>query len=428
MADNITKGANILDFTIQSNSGGGSVDCSLIVQEYKYYESVLSNSYTASAVIVETGNGGNEQGTLDSLPIRGGELSTISIEDNQGGSINVPLYVNRVNNGAPGTQSDRYTIDFASQEYFSNELTRVVKRYEGKISDHVNSVLTEVLQTKVPLDIDDTSLDYNFIGNDRKPFYTCTWLASKSVPAQGVGDAAGFLFFQTRDGFHFKSIDTIFGQGQPVKKYTYNNTGTRVEGSDGEIISYTIDSDTDLSSNLRLGTYNNRSVYFDFYAMNYRVVDYNIDEQSGGAQVAGKKGSQNFVAPEFIQGPSRIMTNVFDIGNNPQGTGDAQLENWKSDPENPNYKAEETMVQSMMRYNQLFTVKTNIVVSGDLTIKAGDLIECDFPELSSGNPTNFNEESGGIYMVADICHKITPSECLTSMGLIRDSYGKKGGF
>ena len=145
MADNITKGGNILDFTIQSNSGGGSVDCSLIVQEYKYYESVLSNSYTASAVIVETGNGGNEQGTLDSLPIRGGELSTISIEDNQGGSINVPLYVNRVNNGAPGTQSDLYMIDFASQEYFSNELTRVVKRYEGKISDHVKDVLENVL-------------------------------------------------------------------------------------------------------------------------------------------------------------------------------------------------------------------------------------------------------------------------------------------
>lgn len=428
MANNIAQAGNILDFTIQSNSGGGSVDCSAIVMEYKYYESVLSNSYTASAVIVETGNGGNEKGTLDSLPIRGGELSTISIEDNQGGSINVPLYVNRVNNGSPGTQQDLYMIDFASQEYFSNELTRVVKRYEGKISDHVNSVLTEVLQTSVPLDIDDTSLDYNFVGNDRKPFYTCTWLASKSVPGQGVGDAAGFLFFQTRDGFHFKSIDTIFGQGQPVKKYSYNNTGNKVEGYDGEIISYTIDSDTDLSANLRLGTYNNRSVFFDFYAMNYRVVDYNIEEQSGGAQVAGKKGSQTFVAPEFIQGPSRVMTNVFDIGYNPQGTGDQQLDNWKADPEEPNFKAEETMVQAMMRYNQLFTVKTNIVVSGDFTIKAGDLVECDFPELSGGNPTNFNQESGGIYMVADICHKVTPNECLTSMGLIRDSYGKKGGF
>ena len=154
MANSIAQAGNILDFTIQSHSGGGSVDCSAIVMEYKYYESVLSNSITASAVIVETGNGGNELGTLDSLPVRGGELSSISIEDNQGGSINIPLYVNRVNNGSPGTQSDRYMIDFASQEYFSNELTRVVKRYEGKISDHVTSVLSEVLQTSLPPDRD----------------------------------------------------------------------------------------------------------------------------------------------------------------------------------------------------------------------------------------------------------------------------------
>ena len=31
------------------------------------------------------------------------------------------------------------------KEYFGNTQTRVVKRYEGKISDHVNSILTEVL-------------------------------------------------------------------------------------------------------------------------------------------------------------------------------------------------------------------------------------------------------------------------------------------
>ena len=38
MANSIAQAGNILDFTIQSNSGGGSVDCSAIVMEYKYYE------------------------------------------------------------------------------------------------------------------------------------------------------------------------------------------------------------------------------------------------------------------------------------------------------------------------------------------------------------------------------------------------------
>ncbi len=426
MANNVAGAGNISDFTITSNTGGGSVDVSATVVEYKYYESVLSNSYTATAVIVETGNGGNNKGTLDSLPIRGGEKAQISISDNNNGSLNVPLYVNRVRDGMPGTQKDVYMIDFASQEYFANQQSRVTKRYEGKISEHISSILSEVLSSSSETDVDSTAFDYNFIGNDRKPFYTCTWLASKAVPDQGVGDAAGFLFFQTRDGFHFKSIDNIFGQGSPVKKFIYNNTGNQSAGADANIISYTIESDTELHQNLTLGTYNNRSMFFDFYAMNYRVVDYDIEEQSGGAKNAGKES--NFVSKEFTQSPSRIMTNVLDIGYNPKGSGNEQLDNWKQDPENPNFKVEETMAQTIMRYNQLFTIKTNIVVPGDFSIKAGDLIECDFPELEQGNPTNTNKESGGIYMVAHICHKVTPSESLTSMGLVRDSYGKKGGF
>ena len=34
-----------------------------------------------------------------------------------------------------------------------------------------------------------------------------------------------------------------------------------------------------------------------------------------------------------------------------------------------------------------------------------------------------NPQSGGIYMVSEVCHKITPRECFTSMTLIRDSFG-----
>ena len=94
------------------------------------------------------------------------------------------------------------------------------------------------------------------------------WL--EYVPSQGVGGAGGFLFFQTRDGFHFKSIDNIFGSGQPVGKFNYNNTGGQVEGSNNNILNYTIESDTELHQNLTLGTYNNKSIFFDFFKMNYR--------------------------------------------------------------------------------------------------------------------------------------------------------------
>lgn len=414
-------------FNLRSNVNNDTVDISAGVVEYNYYESVLSNTISATATVVETGNNSEsgKNGTLDSLPIRGGERARIKVSDNQGGTLDVPLYVNRARDAIPGTQQDFYILDFASQEYFANTQTRVTKRYEGKISDHISSILGDVLPVSGEVDVDETSLEYNFIGNDRKPFYVCTWLASKSVPAQGVGGAAGFLFFQTRDGFHFKSIDNLF-RGSSVKKFNFNNTGNKVAGNDANVLNYTIESDTELHQNLTLGTYNNKSIFFDFLSMNYKEVSYSIEQQSGDVEVAGRKGdSYNFVAKEFTRTPSRFMTHILDIGVNPKGTGDKQLENQKSNPGEPNLQVEDTAVQSIMRYNQLFSVKAQITIAGDFSIKAGDLVECSFPELSGADLTNTNDQSGGIYMVAHVCHRITPKSTFTSLGLVRDSYGKR---
>ena len=55
--------------------------------------------------------------------------------------------------------------------------------------------MKEVLKTDTTtFNIDSTAIDYNFIGNDRKPLYVCTWLASKSVPigtSSGTGNSVG---------------------------------------------------------------------------------------------------------------------------------------------------------------------------------------------------------------------------------------------
>ena len=144
------------------------------------------------------------------------------------------MYVNRVKNVLPGTQKDVYSIDFAPRELFANEQCRVVRRYDGKISDNIREILSKEtskgvgIKTKKKLDIDETALKFNFIGNDRKPFYVCTWLASKSVPAEAgsVGGAAGYLFYETYDGFNFKSIDVLFDKkkNKPKGNYIFTNT------------------------------------------------------------------------------------------------------------------------------------------------------------------------------------------------------------
>lgn len=425
---------NIQKFKISSNQSDKAIDLSGGVVEFRYYESVLSNNVTATAVIVDSGYESEgetikaSKGVLDALPIRGGERADIVIEDNNENKLTFKpmkgLYVNRVRDADPGTSKDVFFVDFASKEYFANEQQRVIKRYEGKISDHVKEILNSLGEVKIE-QIDNTSLTYNFIGNDRKPFYTCTWLASKAVPDKDVGTRAGFLFYQTRDGFNFRSIDKIFEE-EPIKKYMFNNTGEPPVGYDGNILDYSIDSDIDLKQNLTLGTYNSRAIYFNPFSMDYYVKEFKYNPDNIGK--AGKYFGGDLVAKEFIETPTRLMSHVFDVGAMPDGTGNEQLEQWKKNSTSPNYDAENTMAQSVMRYNQMFTIKTNITIAADFSIKAGDIIQCDFPEVSGDRVKERNPQTGGIYMVASVCHRVTPRETFTRLALVRDSFGKKTGF
>ena len=448
MADNTaTRAGNITRFQIyQAKNGGESVDMSAAAVDIRYYENVLSNSVSATAVIVETGFsdktlGDNTKpvGIIDGLPIRGGEQVILEIEDKQktpnklSFKADSSLYVNRVRDIDPGTQKDVYSIDLCTREFIANEQTRVIKRYDGKISDSVNKILTDKqgLNTQKTVEADTTLINYNFIGNDRKPFYVNTWLASKSVPDLSVngksakGGTAGYLFYENYEGFKFKSIDKLFEQS-PVKRYIYNNTADKPREYDDKILSYTIERDIDLQQNLTLGTYSNSSIFFDFYAMDYKRRTFNVDDYQKDKIVNAGKQDILYVADEFRRPPSRLMSHVLDVGTLPSGKDiTAQLDTWKNTPFDPTYDAANTMVQSIMRYNQMFTIKINIVIPGDFSLKAGQMIFCDFPELTINKDTDTNKESGGIYMIASLCHRITSRDTFTSLSLVRDTFGRK---
>jgi len=447
---------NIVKFQISSNFTDYAVELSAGVVDFRYYENVLANNVTASATIVETGyqaddKGGaaGKQSTVDGLPIRGGERTDITIEDAYGNELTLEegLYVNRLRDVDPGTSQDVYFLDFASKEFFANEQTRVVKRYEGNIGDNVEKILKDVLKVEADIEIDNTLSPYNFIGNDKKPFYICTWLASKSIPESGKGGSAGYLFFQTRDGYHFKSIDKILG-GEAKKKYIFNNSTELPEGFDAKILSCEINSDVDVGKNLMMGMYNNRSIFFDPVSFNYEVRSFPepevpqtegqiVDEKTtpqvpssedyvAKTETAAEEPASELIAKEFRQSPTRLMSFVLDTGAIPSGTtSQEQLVTWNDDKTKPDFDIKDTMVQSIMRYNQLFTVKTEITIPGDFTIKAGDLVECSFPELSGSESEEVNSETKGIYMVASVCHRITPDSSTSSLSLVRDSFGGK---
>ena len=57
-----------------------------------------------------------------------------------------------------------------------------------------------------------------------------------------------------------------------------------------------------------------------------------------------------------------------------------------------------------------------------------DLPNLDTAFIDDAEIENENKQSGGKYMVGYVCHRVTPRDTFTSLGLIRDSFGKGGGF
>ena len=437
-------------------------DLSLGCVELSYYEDILSNSVSASAVIVESGlsdsnigfgkNNTNPgyAGILDNLPVVGGEQVNLIFEDNQiqpttlkfQASLNNELYVNRVRQINPGTQKSVYSLDLCTREFISNEQSRVVKRYNGTISDNV----VEIIRGNLPsrgfdqglfslkgVDVDKTAVPYNFIGNDRKPFYVCTWLASKSIPVLStkdgkdvLGGAAGYFFFETYEGFKFKSID-ILSKSSPKKTYIFNNVSKLPQGYDAKILDVNIDRDVDLQQNLTMGAYANRTLFFDYVTMKYRVRDYKLSQdQKDKVENVGKNSFGEGVSAEIKDAPSRIMNKVLDVGTLPLGVNaHDQLDAWKNNPDNPTFAAAETTAQAAMRYNQLFAIKIDITIAGDFSLRAGDLIHCDFPDLTVDKNKDTNKQTGGDYLIASVCHRVTPENCYTRLTLVRDSFGRK---
>ena len=72
------------------------------------------------------------------------------------------------------------------------------------------------------------------------------------------------------------------------------------------------------------------------------------------------------------------------------------------------------------------TVAMNIVIDADLSLHAGDLIYCEFEEMTTKKTqTGSKRRDSGIYMIADLCHYGEVGNSFTGLHLVRDAYGVK---
>jgi hypothetical protein len=411
-------------FTIQTLDGKTTVDVTNSCLFFDYFEDILSPCVTAIAQLM------NSSSLFNILPIRGGEKVTISVDTAFGEFVLDDLYVYKVSNLDAQHSNEMFTLNLVSREGLTNETSRCQTIYRGNLQTTVTKILKDDLKTKKykSENIEGTSNDYSFIGNNRKPFHVLTWLGPKAVPANGQNSGtsgeeargtAGFLFYENKDGFNFRSIDSLVSSTKiqtnsadkeniPYYLFTQvieeNQTKTNFN-----ILNYNYEKNIDLMKSLRVGMYVNKTYFYDLYSNTLDIYKYKVKDQ-----VKRKLGGAESIAvsDEFGDSISRIMVRTSDRGGlKPDGSVSDKL------------RSGADMAMSYSRYNLLFTQALNMVVPCNVNLKVGGILHAEFPRIDRSTNMTSDEEQSGYYLVKELRHHFEGGQMVTSLRLIRDSYG-----
>ena len=422
MANQFPGDFSLREVNLYSMDGRRKIDIKALVLEITLYESILSSALQATLAIEDIG-----QNLISSLPIMGQERVEIIISSD-GYHYNLNFYVYMVDGRSMKERAQTYVLSCISLEGIRNENYRICERIEGKKS---NEIITEILRrdsfSTKRLDVDETVFPFDMYVPNWRVFDLFNWLSTRSVP-EYKQDSIGFLFYETFEGFRYKSIDALLDQDEyPRKDFTYtyfpgNTSGPGLTAADKyRIMNYASPKAFNIYDDLRRGAFCHDSIYVDVNRATYRVFRTNADEfwdssshlEKTKPYLAGGIGQMLSRGSRFIYRPSTIST--FGDWENIDDSEKNNIDDINKNFEKAFYR------YYFLEYNQL-----DIAVPGDLRNRAGNVINIAIPDPKKerADRVKIDKRISGRYIVAAVKHTIlNRSELRTNITLSRDSFG-----
>ena len=386
-----------------------------------YYESIESPSISMTISFIDIDQVIGRKG------ITGGEYVDLIVKvgDEDADDFKIlhnkqKMILNSVRNMVTESNKQVATLEFVSVETLVNETARVNKKYTGNISDIVMELLvgdakgiqtSKTLYGPVDEKLGDENIEkdratnsYSFVGNLKRPFDTIQWLCPK---AQSATDDFGFLFYETLDGYHFRSIKSLLEQDT----VTYQQTDA--QGISNKILQNNLNQTNDIGMNMRMGMYANQTIYIDIENQTLNTVKFKASDI---------KLKRKATLPANIQDyPTRLMVRVDDVGV-------AQVGSAKTDVQ-PKSELAKYQNKSYIRNNLLFSQSLSISIPLNTTLRVGFAINIKLPlKQDTGDATvdsygsDRSNDPSGRYLIGELRHLIGGEKAETQLKLIRDVF------
>ena len=403
-------------------------DVKNILVELSYNEDLFNNTASGYLMVVDS------SGFIEKLQMNGNEFirMTFGKADTTTNIIDKTFRIFKVAKRIPENEgnTETYSLYFCSEELLLSEQYKISKSYKGKdIAYNIKDILTNFLKvpSKKIANIEATTGIYDFIVPNIKPFDAINWLSTYARPGPKI-PGADMVFFENKEGFNFKSIQSLSDSDNAVfyNIYTYDPKNINNKNLEEEVLNvttYEILSSYDALGEINSGMFANKLISADILTRTKKETSFDYlkywnDDNTGGLNphpitnnYTNRKGDKindtdeaclKMVFSNFNQS-NPAYTNVIKPGS---VAGNIFAETYI-----PNRTAQLALANH---------TRVKMSVPGDPNLTVGVVI--DF-QLISKNPAEKLPDKfySGNYLVTAIRHIINQSEYKTVMEVAKDS-------
>ena len=281
--------------------------------------------------------------------------------------------------------------------------------------------------------IEETSGVYNLVVPSLKPFETISWLSTYARPAITGAFGADMLFFETKYGYNFRSIQSMMRQSvYATYKYQQTNLSDNVETfqeSTISVLNYEFVKTYDQLDDINSGTFANSVLSLDTLARtaNLTKFDYNKYKTNTNVKALDSNGALTPSQNRFGQTQNQTFESKFKLTTSNSGQTKAsyikqQPGSVAKDIAIENYVPNRTAQLSLANY-----IVVKLTIPGDPGITVGRTIDFSLmtikPTLNEREPDKFYS---GKYLVTAVRH-IIQSEGVyqTVLEIAKDSLASK---
>lgn len=404
------------DFKIQSldliNSGGQTLSLQKIFVELQIFQDLYSSVIYGEILI----NDGND--VFSNFYLVGNEYLSVKIDKPGLGRPFERLFrIFKASRRTPTTDSGQsYILHFCSDEMVSSQQILVSKSYK---TTKIKNIVSDILRTELSVEpsrifsLEETSGNFDLIVPNYRPFEAIQWATARGYDQNKFC----YFFFENKNGFNLTSLQTLIKQ-KPYKtlKYELKNSDRDPANNKDSIDNLDILNDFDMLTSISNGAFASKLMTIDIFTQNYNYINYDLGAAEGRGNLINKFKPVN----SFKNSKNQTLFEA----------GDSFFRTYLSINDTASEKSNDIkfwMLPRAMHMVMLNHFKIKIVVPGDIELKAGDIVNYEFPMFESANKAGkkLDKKRSGKYLVTAVNHKFSEDVFESIVEMVSDSYAEQ---